>query len=114
MMFAKKYQTLSNSERKVTSLATSSECYKTLFGWYRFQGAAGTQMAVACPTSLDTCGENFPGWMKGAHPTVDEGIVTKKVCFKKNECCSEDINIQVNNCTSCYIYKLHGTPSGKL
>ena len=49
-------------------------------GWYRFVGAAGAKMAT---TKVDRfhCGTAFPGWLNDAHPTLEEGKASRKVCF---------------------------------
>ena len=71
-------------------------------------------MAISCP-SWNRCDATFPGWLYGAHPTVAEGIVTRRVCFNRfGTCCKERVDIQVKNCGSYYVYKLvptHSCPS---
>ncbi|KAL9963300.1 hypothetical protein ACROYT_G032487 [Oculina patagonica] len=104
------YQTLSDAGRKETYETVSYQCDYNLNGWYRFQGAAGTRMATSCP-SEERCDTTSPGWLDGAHPTVAEGTVTRKVCFHKfGGCCGKIALIQVKNCGSYYIYNLRGTP----
>ena len=79
-------------------------------GWYRFQGAAGDQMADKCVLSY-RCGTWHPGWLSGAHPTVDEGVVARKVCYTVNDnCCTWSNNITVKNCSSYYVYELQKPP----
>ena len=59
-----------------------------------------------------TCGTSRPGWLKNGHPTVDEGKVTKKVCFRTGDsCCGLTRYIKVINCGSYYVYYLNGIPS---
>lgn len=102
------YQTLSDAERKQTySSEYPYQCDSSLsVGWYRFQGAAGTKMAISCPPA-NRCDASFPGWLNGAHPTVDDGIVTRSACIHKaGNCCSSGFSIQVKNCGSYYIYRL--------
>ena len=48
--------------------------------WYRFSAGAGTSIPTHC-LPHHRCGTDLPGWMDGAHPTVDEGVVSRKVCF---------------------------------
>ncbi|KAL9963299.1 hypothetical protein ACROYT_G032486 [Oculina patagonica] len=104
------YQTLSDAGRKETYETVSYQCDYNLNGWYRFQGAAGTRMATSCP-SEERCDTTSPGWLDGAHPTVAEGTVTRKVCFHMlGSCCSMKSFIQVKNCGSYYIYSLVPTP----
>ena len=104
------YNNLSDAKRKETYVSVwPYQCDDKLNGWYRFQGAAGTKMATTCPPR-NRCGATFPGWINGAHPTVAEGIVSRKVCFNKGICCDEKLYIQVKNCSSYYIYKLSAPP----
>ncbi|CAH3143575.1 unnamed protein product, partial [Pocillopora meandrina] len=53
--------------------------------WYRFSAGAGTSIPTHC-LPHHRCGTDLPGWMDGAHPTVDEGVVSRKVCFHGYEC----------------------------
>ena len=39
---------------------------------YRFVGAAGTRMPTTRVPAF-RCGTDWPGWLDGAHPTVEEG-----------------------------------------
>ncbi len=49
--------------------------------------------------------------LNGAHPTVAEGAVTRKVCFHKGvDCCWWSDNIQVKNCSGFYVYELQKPP----
>ena len=86
-------------------------------GWYRFQGAAGDQMADKCvPTNY--CGTQHPGWLNDTHPTVAEGVVTRKVCYDywdyhwygSNDCCYLSNNIRVRNCGAFFVYELQKPP----
>ena len=77
-----------------------------LSGWYRFGGGAGTKMPTSCVPTY-RCGRNAPGWMNGAHPTVAQGKVTRKVCYSwSSNCCQYSNNIEVVNCGLYYVYKL--------
>lgn len=109
------YQTLSDAERK-RDFATvyPPQCDDKLNDWYRFEGDAGKQMATTCPPA-NRCDADIPGWLNGAHPTVAEGEVKRKVCFHQAEdCCKKERSIQVKNCGSYYIYRITGTPACKL
>ena len=75
-------------------------------GWYRFRGAAGDRMADKC-VPIDHCGAYYPGWLSGAHPTVAEGVVTRRVCFsKRNTCCYRVYYIRIKNCGAYFVYEL--------
>ena len=79
-------------------------------GWYRFQGAAGDRMPDKCVARY-RCGTVFPGWLNGSHPTVAEGVVTRKVCYTDDsDCCWESNIIKVKNCSSYYVYELQRQP----
>ncbi|XP_066022017.1 uncharacterized protein [Pocillopora verrucosa] len=76
------------------------------FGWYRFDGAAGTEMPTSCVGQY-RCGTHAPGWLNGSHPRVTDGIVTAKVCFHwGSDCCLWSANIRVRNCSGFYVYEL--------
>ena len=75
-------------------------------GWYRFQGAAGDRMANNC-VPMYRCGIRYPGWLSGAHPTVAEGVVTRRVCYHvSNDCCYQYENIRIKNCGVYFVYEL--------
>ena len=79
-------------------------------GWYRFQGAAGDKIPDKCVPKR-RCGTHAPGWLNGTNPTVDEGIVTRKVCYHwSRNCCRWSNNIKVRNCGAYYVYELPKTP----
>ena len=75
-------------------------------GWYRFQGAAGDQMPDQCVPRY-RCGADNPGWLNDAHPTIADGVVTRKVCYHGDSgCCWRSNLIKVKNCSSYYVYEL--------
>ena len=77
------------------------------YGWYRFLNISGITMPTTCPPPF-TCGTTSPGWLSGNHPTVEEGEVSRIVCFTRrpNMCCRDSHKIRVRNCTSFYVYRL--------
>ena len=78
-------------------------------GWYRIQGGAGKQIPDTCVPEQQ-CGTNAPGWLSGGHPTVEQGIVSRKVCFHwYGSCCRWSQNIRVRNCSAFYVYELPPT-----
>ena len=80
--------------------------YDLVPGWYRFQGAAGNQMADRCVPE-DHCGTYYAGWLSGAHPTVAEGVVTRRVCFTASDsCCYWYHDIRIKNCVAYFVYEL--------
>ncbi|XP_066022881.1 uromodulin-like [Pocillopora verrucosa] len=103
------YKNLSHPKRK-SSYNTPDHverCETEFDGWYRFAGAAGTKMPTTRVPAY-RCDTTFSGWLNGAHPTVEDGEVLRKVCFSDNsEGCKSKTSISVKNCSSYYIYKLH-------
>ena len=63
-------------------------------------------MAESCVDSL-RCGTFTPGWLNGSHPTVNEGVVQRRVCFGYHgHCCIYSTYIRVRNCGGFYVYQL--------
>ena len=83
--------------------------------WYRFTGVAGNpQMPTTCPP-VRRCGTHAPGWIKGQHPSVADGEVTREVCYHwSSNCCRWKNNIKVKNCGAFYVYELQKTPGCSL
>ena len=53
------------------------------------------------------CGTDWSGWLKGAHPTLEDGRVSREVCFSdRSNGCKNHKSILVKNCGSYFIYKL--------
>ncbi|KAL9961879.1 hypothetical protein ACROYT_G030911 [Oculina patagonica] len=105
------YKKLTSADRKVTYGKPTRACDSQIDpGWYRFEGAAGTKMPTSTP-GMNKCDADAPGWLNGAHPTVAEGIVTRQVCFHwSHGPCTYNINIEVRNCGSFYVYNLKQAP----
>ena len=75
-------------------------------GWHRFQGAAGDRMADKCVPEK-RCGGSMSGWLNGTHPSIDEGVVTRGVCFSSlYHCCDWFQNSRVKNCGAYFLYEL--------
>ena len=82
----------------------------TVGKWHRFMGAAGTSMPTTC-VPINRCGTSAPGWLKGGHPTEEQGVVSKEVCFHwSGNCCKWNTKINVRNCGEFYVYQLQKTP----
>ncbi len=77
-------------------------------GWYRFTGAAGTQMQTSPPPDdRSTCDTSAKGWLNGAHPSVADGVVTRQVCYNfSSNTCWQNNDIEVVNCNGFYLYNL--------
>ena len=103
------YHNLSDADRKSSYVTPTSGpvfCDDTLLdGWYRFVGDAGTKMPTTRVPAF-RCGTDWSGWLNGAHPTVGDGKVIRKVCFSNRDTgCRSMTYIFVTNCGSFYIYK---------
>ena len=105
------YSSLTTSDRLVSYAASSSKCDSGLGNnWYRFVEKAGTSMPEICPPRR-RCSANAPGWLNGKHPTVEEGEVTRTVCFQYGaSCCRWSKDVKVFNCSGFYVYKLPNVP----
>ena len=103
------YINLTDADRKYGHGTTGHhKCDDTLHGWYRFQGDAGRKMMTACP-SINKCGGRYSAWLNDDHPTVAQGSVRKKVCFRwsdPGDCCVNSYSTYVRNCSSYFIYNL--------
>ena len=86
---------------------TKSRCDSSLkTKWYRFIGNGGTSLPKTCPATKH-CDANAPGWLKGTHPRVAQGVVSRKVCFHySGDCCYWSRYIKVLNCSGYYVYEL--------
>ena len=55
-------------------------------------------------------GAELSGWLNGSRPTMADGAVRRKVCFRyKNNCCEYSTSITVRNCGGFYVYHI-GSP----
>ena len=101
------YKILNDSDRHSDFGRGDRKCDKNLTeDWYRFSAGAGTSIPTHC-LPHHRCGTDLPGWMNGTHPTVDEGVVSRKVCFSGYQnCCHHHIMINVQNCSSFVVYRL--------
>ena len=107
------YQSLSDANRKSSYITPQYQevCDDQIpVEWYRFVGASGTKMPTARVPAY-RCGTDWPGWLNGAHPTVEDGVVDRSVCFSdRSTGCKYSKTIVVKNCGSYFIYKLFHSP----
>ena len=73
-------------------------------------------MSTICCHQHGNCDTSYQGWLHGSHPTIDDGIVSLKVCFDHyvkygRFKCKYSIYIKVRNCGPFYVYKLKPTPT---
>ncbi|XP_068080923.2 uncharacterized protein si:ch73-181m17.1 isoform X2 [Danio rerio] len=77
-------------------------------GWYRlFYNGQSVQMPESC-VSAGMCGTNYPLWLNGSHPRLEDGVVTREVCGSSwSGCCSfKSHPIQVKACPgNYYVYE---------
>ena len=106
----KSYKTLNEANRNV-NYQGSVTCDKSFSGaWYRMMPPAGVKMPMKAPPK-QKCGTHAPGWMQGSHPSLKDGIVSRKVCFHwSSSTCHWSSTISVLNCASYYLYKLPKAP----
>lgn len=82
--------------------------------WYRFTGLAGDRMPNNSVPAY-RCGTLAPGWLRGAHPSVRDGAVSRTVCFYwGGNNCRWRRRILVRKCGDFYVYKLQNAPVCKL
>ncbi|XP_066029938.1 uncharacterized protein [Pocillopora verrucosa] len=108
------YNTLSARDRAADYFSYNTlKCDAYLpSGWYRLTGRAGTVMPTHCVPRMH-CGTLSPGWLNGKHPTVEEGVVQRMVCFTKDtNCCHWYSLVLVKNCSGFMVYKFGPFPTG--
>ena len=111
------YKEIDEPRRSINSIwkiGQKALCDRSLpWGWYRFTSYVGGQM----PTSIvspNHCGTVAPIWLKGNHPSVADGTVTRKACinaFGINNGCAQSFKVKIRNCSSFYVYFLRPTYS---
>ena len=76
-------------------------------GWYRFVNKVGGKMPET-KVGRGHCGTVAPIWMRGQHPSIAEGIVTRTACVNFNNLHGGciPISIKVKNCTDFFVYRL--------
>ena len=105
------YKTINDPTRSVSNQIESKDarCDRGILtskSWVRFTGCGGTAIPNNPPQAYH-CGTNAPGWIRGAHPAVAEGVVKRKLCYRFNdsECHYGSYNISIRNCGSFFVYK---------
>ena len=109
------HQILDDSDRAASFYDRAViKCDNNLNGWYRFKGPAGDQLSEHCVPKIH-CGTHSTGWLNGTHPAVNDGVVSRWVCFNwKKDCCTFRVRVHVRNCKGFYVYKLAPVPSCNL
>ncbi|XP_067285698.1 pancreatic secretory granule membrane major glycoprotein GP2-like [Pseudorasbora parva] len=77
-------------------------------GWYRlFLNDHNAQMPESCVNKV-MCGTNYPLWLNGSHPQLEDGVVTRQVCVSSwYGCCNYTSHpIRVKACPgNYYVYE---------
>jgi hypothetical protein len=66
------------------------------------------------PQSDYACGTDAPGWLNGAHPLPNDGVVSRQVCFAwsywngPEDSCRWSYNVDIVACNGFYLYNLSG------
>ncbi|XP_032221621.2 uromodulin [Nematostella vectensis] len=110
------YATLTDASRNIYRASPQQLCDSGLGKkWYRFSGAAGTRIATSCPQK-NICNTAAPGWLNAYHPSVADGVVSRKVCFHWNSnCCHYEIQIRIKNCGDrFFVYEFPNPPTCNL
>ena len=70
-------------------------------------------MITSPPSNFGTqyrCRAHAGGWLNGPHPSIDQGEVSRQVCFAwSGKSCYITKTVKVLNCGSFYIYYLYPT-----
>ncbi|KAL0159414.1 hypothetical protein M9458_043139, partial [Cirrhinus mrigala] len=78
-------------------------------GWYRlFINNVNAQIPDTCVSRI-RCGTDFSLWIRGGHPTVQDGVVTRIACSDGNGYCCfyRSYPIKVKACPdNYYVYEL--------
>lgn len=104
---------LNDSDRSVLYEGATDKCdHNDLANgwnfWYRVSGEAGNALAAIDVPAENTCGTVARMYLAEDHPTPSDGTVTREVCVdRKRINCYRKFDIQVINCGTFYLYKLH-------
>merc|ERR1712002_33325 len=78
--------------------------------WYRFAG--DVEISTQCQ-KFGSCTAYYNGWMTSAHPSINDGVVKREVCFGASDagvrCRYYCRTIRVIKCTGYYLYELVAT-----
>ncbi|XP_016139813.1 uncharacterized protein [Sinocyclocheilus grahami] len=106
------YTVLDNPWRANNNTYPSARIYDSTVswsGWYRlFINNMSAHIPDTCVEKY-SCSTNITLWIRGGHPTVEDGVVTRDVCGNwENYCCFfGSFPINVKACpNSYYVYKL--------
>ncbi|XP_027038407.1 pancreatic secretory granule membrane major glycoprotein GP2-like [Pocillopora damicornis] len=108
------HKVLSEPDRHISYGRGQKEDSSLIPGWYRFQSYLYEKMLNNC-VGHHKCGTDLPGWLNGLHPSIEDGIVDREVCFfGYNKCCYRRVHIRVRKCNGFYVYFLKPSPPGNV
>ncbi|XP_039514814.1 adhesion G-protein coupled receptor G2-like [Pimephales promelas] len=105
------YTVLDDPRRATSYTYTSSMCDISVSwsGWYRlFYYGLNVQIPDTCVATY-RCGTAAPLWIRGGHPTIEDGVVTRDVCshWSNNCCIFGSFPIKIKACPgNYYVYEL--------
>ncbi|XP_077057439.1 uncharacterized protein LOC143710376 isoform X2 [Siphateles boraxobius] len=107
------YTVLDDPRRSINNKlnSSSSMCVTSVSwsGWYRlFINNMSAHIPDTCVAQY-SCGANYPLWIRGGHPTVTDGVVTRDVCSHTGSYCCYigSFPIKVKACPGdYYVYEL--------
>ncbi|XP_051762893.1 adhesion G protein-coupled receptor E3-like isoform X2 [Ctenopharyngodon idella] len=109
------YTVLNDTWRSINNTYSFPMCDTsvTWSGWYRlFINNMNAQIPDMCVAQY-ICGTVVPMWLRGGHPTVEDGIISREVCgHLNNYCCYYgSYPIKVKACPdNYYVYELVRPP----
>ena len=54
-----------------------------------------------------SCGTQASGWLVGPHPSGEENVAERRVCFSwEGNCCAFQSHVLVRRCYGHYVYRL--------
>ncbi|XP_036429013.1 uncharacterized protein LOC118809641 isoform X2 [Colossoma macropomum] len=104
------YTALNDTWRSSSDYTTTSHCDTSVnwVGWYRlFYQGQSAKMPESCVSSY-RCGTQYPLWLNGSHPNLQDGVVVRQTCTSYgSDCCFyKAFPIQVKACPgNYYVYE---------
>ncbi|XP_032233565.2 uncharacterized protein LOC5508875 isoform X2 [Nematostella vectensis] len=103
------YVTLADDSRlfsRVTATLQTDDVSLNESNWYLLTGQTGYYRLPVRAVPEGRCGATSSGWMNGGHPSVQDGVVKRTVCFHSNaQMCRYSVTILVRNCFGYHVYR---------
>ena len=98
---------LSETNRQQSFGYGSNSDNRLVPGWYRFQSNSYSRMVDNVIPVRKMQLWSVTGWLNGEHPTFEDSIVGREVCFHGLlNCCYRTVQIRVRESQSYYVYEL--------